>query len=304
MRRLVILNPKSRNGQAEKLFHSQMERWEHLLGDFALFTTQSAGDAQRKVRNTLEGGDVDQIIIAGGDGTINEALAGYRNEGRIINPEVPLGIIDCGTGGDLQRTVECFCKDYCDALAENRWSPVDNGIVKDSSGVDHYFLNIASVGMAGEMLKNLKNSAFQNGSAAYFYHSLKTLISFDPVSAVVEFSAGESRELDIINLFVCNGQFSGGGMQWAPGAKLDDGMLRVTLLSGKRKLPLIVQSGKLYSGQVEKFPGAEIFATKEVRVKFDKPMSLETDGEVIEMERKGNGEFLFRVEEKVFPLVI
>ena len=309
MKRVIILNPQSRHGRAGRLFEQQREEWEKRLGEFELLLTTAPGDATRKVRAILEGRDVDQILIAGGDGSINEAMRGYWDGERFTTTDIPLGLINFGTGGDFIRTVRASSEDYDDALDRNRFRMVDAACVTTGDGETRPFLNIASIGMAGAMLRRLKRSQFQAGSAAYFYHSLRTLLAFEPKAVVIEATLpdGGKRtiEADLLNAFVCNGRFSGGGMQWAPGAELDSGRFRVTLIRGGNKAALVRHSRKIYSGKLEDFPGTETFDATELVAKCDDPLSLETDGEVAEtMTDQASHEFRFRLMPRTFPLVL
>ncbi len=306
MKRLIILNPASRNGAAKKTFVAQKARWKELLGDFEVYHTTGPGDATREVTKVLRKRTADQILIAGGDGSINEASRGYWHDGKLIRDDVPLGIINLGTGGDFYKSVTSASEDYEAALVENRFTRIDSALVRDDLIIERTFLNISSVGLAGEMLGRLKVSSFQKGAGAYFYHTLRSLISYEPreVKVLWEDEHGETqtRDTELINGFVCNGRYSGGGMQWAPLAELNDGLLRVTLITGRKKLSLILQSRKLYAGGIEQFPGAETFAARRVRFCFKEPVSLETDGEPVENKSEGPVEFEYSVQEKSFPL--
>ena len=308
MKRVIILNPRSRHGTARRSFESQREKWEGILGDFELRLTKGPGEAIAIVSELLEQGNTDQILVAGGDGSINEACRGYWKDGALIPTKVPLGIINIGTGGDFHRTVRSASADYDEALAANRSRLVDVAEVRTDDGETRPFLNISSVGLAGEMLQRLKSSKFQVGAAAYFYHTLKTLYHYRSGPARIELRGGdgamETHEIDLVNFFVCNGRFSGGGMQWAPDATLDSGELRVTVIEGPRKWPLVAHSRKVYAGRIDAFPGARVFRAREIRVTSARPVSLETDGEIVETRPGGGHEFRFRVIPRAFPLVL
>ncbi len=308
MRRLVILNPKSRHGAAEREFARQRAGWEARLGSFELHRTLGPGDATEKVRAALREGSVDQIVAAGGDGTINEVFSGYWEEDRVTSTSVPLGIVDLGTGGDFFRSVRAMSPDYESALVENRFRLVDAGLVSvEPGGVLRPFLNIASAGMAAAMLRRLKASRFQAGSAAYLYHTVKTLLRYRPRTVAIDYLDAEGKpgrlEAELINLFACNGRFSGGGMEWSPEASLDDGLLRLTLVSGIRKCPLIRHAGKVYRGHVAELPGAVLLAVREATVACAGELGLETDGEVVGTG-PGAAAIHFEVRPGVFPLVL
>lgn len=308
MKRLVILNPKSRHGLAEREFASCRAGWEERLGPFDLHLTRGPGDATETVRRALREGEVDQIIAAGGDGTVHEAFLGYWSDGLVTNTRVPLGIINLGTGGDFYRTVRRTGPDYESALVENRFRLVDAGVITKPGAKSLPFLNIASVGMAAAMLGRLKASRFQAGAAAYFLHTLATLLGYRPRPAKVDYVDAEGtvghREVDLINLFACNGRFSGGGMEWAPGARLDDGLLRLTLVTGRRKWPLILHARKVYAGRVAEMPGAEVLAVRELTVTCAEELGLEADGEIVAAEGLPAGSVHFEVKPSVFPLIL
>lgn len=309
MKRVIILNPRSGNGTAERVFESQRGKWEGILGDFTLYLTKRPGDATTKVSDLLDEGATDQILVAGGDGSINEACRGYWKDGALRTSTVPLGIINLGTGGDFRRTVRAASADYHEALAENRSRLIDIAEVRTETGETRPFLNISSVGMAGDMLRSLKASKFQAGAAAYFYHTLKTLVRYRSGPARIALTGGdgaaEIHEVDLVNLFVCNGRFSGGGMQWAPDAVLDSGDLRVTIIEGPRKWPLVAHCRMIYAGRIATFPGARVYRAREIRVTSATPVSLETDGEIVGDQNSGRGhEFRFRVIPRAFPLVL
>lgn len=308
MKRVIILNPSSRHGAAQRMFESQRTHWEHLLGEFELYLTTGPGDATTKVAALLREGGTDQILVAGGDGSINEACRGYWHNGILASSAIPLGIINLGTGGDFHRTVRSASADYEQALAENWTRLVDAVQVTAEDGIIHPFLNIASVGLGGDMLRSLKASRFQSGAPAYFYHTLKTLARYrsGPARVALTGSDGttDTHEVDLMNFFVCNGRFSGGGMQWAPDAKLDSGELRITLVEGPRKWPLVAHSRKVYAGRIAAFPGAHTFRARTIRVTSASPISLETDGEIIDQAAGIGHEFLFQVIPCAFPLVL
>lgn len=308
MKRLVILNPHSRHGTAGRRFARERDRWRHDLGDFDVRETLHPGHATDLVRDALHRGGVDQILVAGGDGTIHEALCGYWSGEAAALPPVPLGILNLGTGGDLHRTVTAATGDYRAALIGNRSRLVDVGTVRADTGPPVPFLNIASVGMAGAMLRGLKASSFQSGSAAYFYHTLKTLFRFHPVSVRVSWrdpsGVEDSFEGSLYNLFACNGRFSGGGMEWAPTARLDSGELVFTLVTGTRRWPLVRHSGLVYRGRIAEFPGAITVSAVSLSVCSVSPLLLETDGEIAELPGGGATKFNFRVLPRVFPLVL
>ena len=310
MKRLVILNPNSRHGKAGSAFEKMLPDLQERFGKegMEVIKTMATGHAADLVREVLQCDEYRQILIAGGDGTINEAINGYLDdEGKVIRQDIPIGIINLGTGGDFCRTLEEISEDYQTAIDENRFSIIDCGEVflgEETEIPVRRFINISSVGLGCEMLGRLKASKFQAGAAAYFFHTIKTLIGYQPVPVEIEFQdsdgVAQSLQEDLINLFACNGRCSGGGMRWAPAAELKNGLLEMTLISGRKKLPLITQSPKVYSGRIADFPGATEWQAKEVTVRSKKKLSVEVDGEII---IASDQVIRFAVRENLLPVV-
>lgn len=311
MKRLVILNPRSRNGKAARLFEDQREAWRSRLGDFEVSLTRGPGDAGVLAGEAIRRGDIDQLLVAGGDGVISEAVRGYWEDGELIPGAIPLGIINLGTGGDLFRTVEAASENYGEALVENRFRRVDAPFItaggKETGSEFLPFINMASLGMGGEMLARMKRSRFRSGPPAYFYHTLRTLIGFRARAAEIELVAADgARETisqEILNAFVCNGRFSGGGMEWAPDADLESGRFRVTLVGGVGKVAMVCHSRKVYAGRLDRFPGARTYTAVEVVIRVNQETTLETDGEIFE-GGEAVREFRFGLRPGGMPLVM
>src|SRR6266404_8359129 len=105
--------------------------------------TWEKGDARRFV---AEAGEVDLLIAAGGDGTLNEVVHGLMDLSRVARPV--LGVVPLGTANDF--AMGCgIRRDPDEALAlcmEGEGVPVDVGKANE-----HWFLNAASIGFGAEI---------------------------------------------------------------------------------------------------------------------------------------------------------
>jgi YegS/Rv2252/BmrU family lipid kinase len=105
--------------------------------------TREKGDARQFVS---EAGEVDVLIAAGGDGTLNEAVHGLMDLSIVARPVlgvVPLGTANdfatgCGLPGDPEKAL-ALCMEGQAVL-------IDVGKAND-----HWFLNVASVGFGAEV---------------------------------------------------------------------------------------------------------------------------------------------------------
>lgn len=309
MKRLVILNPNSKFGKAAKQYYRMQPSLQERMGKLEVYLTRAPLDATDRVRAALKSDDFDQILVAGGDGSINECVNGYFENGKILSQKVPLAVINLGTGGDFFRSLKSHSPAYEEAIVENKFRLVDCGTVRQENREEaQYFINIASFGMGGEVVRNLKNSGFQKGTAAFFYHTLRTLLKFKAPAAKIRFKnetgAWQELEGEFLNFFVCNGQYNGGGMNWAPEGSIEDGVFDIVALADAGKSNLIVKSGKIYKGKIKEFPGASLYRGTEVIAEPLRPVSLEIDGEISKYDTDKRFQLHFQILPKTFPLVL
>src|SRR5881296_2469363 len=101
---LLILNGKAAGNDALQTAVARQRAIGHTI---EVRVTSEKGDARRFV---LEAGEVDLLIAAGGDGTLNEAVHGLMDlsiDARPILRVVPLGTAnDFATGCDIPRDPE------------------------------------------------------------------------------------------------------------------------------------------------------------------------------------------------------
>ncbi|MBI39334.1 MAG: hypothetical protein CMF59_07025 [Leptospiraceae bacterium] len=305
MKRLIILNPKSRAGNARAAFRELEPELRKNLGDYELYETTGPLDASARVRVALKENRFGQIIVAGGDGSINEAVNGYFENGKVTNQKIPLGVISMGTGSDFIKTLREVSAVYDVALQKNTFRLVDVGQVQTEK--DHrYFINIASAGIAGKIMESLKSSRFQHGSPAYYFHTVKSLFLYNPETVKLSYEDDHghlhTKELKLLNFFACNGRFNGGGMNWAPSADLEDGVFNGLIVGDVSKTRMVMASSRVYAGHIDDFPGATQFRARRMTLESKKKILGEADGEVYGSDAPGRVDY--EIIPSCFPLVL
>lgn len=306
-RRLLILNPTSGHGKALQTFDRVQAVLREVLGDYEIHFTRGPGDATNRVRAALKDRAHRQIVVAGGDGTIHEAMNGYFDKGKSLSLDIPLGVINLGTGGDFYKTIRSMSPDYAASLYRNQFRLVDCGeAIMRPMGFTRYFINIASAGIAGEVLRNLKASSFQRGQAAFFYHTVRTFAKYEPARVRVTFTDVEGNFHDfeerIVNVFICNGKFNGGGMKWAPYGNLEDGAFQLVVVKRASKLRMVLEARKVYKGDLESMQGVSQWETAQVTLQPVDNVSVELDGEIPPIDSPRSIEF--RVMPQALPIVL
>ena len=261
----LILNGKVAGNDALRTAVAQQRAVGHSI---EVRVTLGKGDARRFV---TEAGELDLLVAAGGDGTLNEVVHGLMalsTDARPVLGVVPLGTAnDFATGCDIPR-------DPHEALAlcmEGEGVPIDVGKANE-----HWFLNAASVGFGAEVtattppeLKRLL------GPAAYTV--MGAILAMNPHQYHGRLILPD-REITGSGpvAIVGNGRQTGGGMQVAPRARIDDGLLDVlvvrhippmALLTAARELQELSADGEYIS--YWQTPWAEVYPGESIPVNLD-----------------------------------
>ncbi|XP_075158923.1 sphingosine kinase 1 [Haematobia irritans] len=106
---LILLNPKSGSGKGRVLFQKQVAPiFKEAQIQYDLVVTTHANYAREliKRRNDLTQ-KYSGIVVASGDGLFYEVLNGImeRSDWRVLARDLPLGIIPCGSGNGLAKSI-------------------------------------------------------------------------------------------------------------------------------------------------------------------------------------------------------
>jgi YegS/Rv2252/BmrU family lipid kinase len=282
----LIVNPKSGAGRTGRQFDRIARAVRATVGEFECAFTEAPGDGVRLAGEALRAGG-SLVVAVGGDGTASEVIDGLTLAPP--RPEGPLfGFIPRGTGGDLRRTLGV--PEDLDAaarwLAGHRVVHCDLGRLElvDHGGVPRvrHFANVAGFGISGvvsgEVNRGLK---LGSGKLSFMLASAKALLRWSDQPVRWRVDGGPWREDRVTALSVCNGRFFGGGMQVAPGARLDDGLFDVVVWSGVGFREFVIRKRKLYDGTHVNLPQTRVLRARTVEADpvGDEPVLLDVDGE-------------------------
>ena len=271
----VICNPTSGGGA-----YDPEEIRNELDGmDIEWIQTEGPGDAAEAAQDWRAG----LLIVAGGDGTINDAVNGLGKAGF---PEgVTLGILPAGTGNDLAATLEVpNDADLAeDVIRQNRVRTLDVARVKSEGVGERFFINVATGGLGAE-ISDANEGEFKKrwGKLSYLRASLEVAKDFD-VRELTLYLDGEPREVRAVNVVVGNCRFAGGGWLAAPKANPEDGLLDVVIIE-KLGLADVLQLAPQSLARSDYLDKEGVFSAraKEIRVETQPPgLDFTADGEVI-----------------------
>lgn len=200
-----------------------LEKFEKAGYETSAHATTGEGDAAYAAKVAVER-RYDLVVVAGGDGTINEVVQGIAEAE--YRPRI--GIIPSGTTNDFARAL-FIPRDIKKAvqiiLNEDNPKALDIGKVKDQ-----YFINIAGGGDLTELTYDVPikmKSAI--GQLAYYIKGIEMLPFLKPVSTRIEYD-DNVYEGDIMLFLVANTNSVGGFEKLAPDALIDDGYFDLLIL--------------------------------------------------------------------------
>jgi diacylglycerol kinase (ATP) len=240
-RRIALLvNPVSGKGRGARLLAPVGERLRSAGVDVDVIVGRDADEAFDLVRTVVASDPgVDGVVAVGGDGLVNLAVQVVAGTG------VPLGIIPAGSGNDIAR-----------ALGIPRGDPVaaaDLVLAGTTRAVDlgradgRWFAGVLGSGFDSMVNERANRMSWPTGRSRYNLAILAELRVFRPVPFVLELD-GERWETEAMLVAVGNGSSYGGGMRVCPDARLDDGLLDVTVLGPISKPEFLRVFPSVYKG--------------------------------------------------------
>jgi diacylglycerol kinase (ATP) len=224
--------------------------------------------APKYARRALEQG-AEVIFVWGGDGTVQrciDALAGT---------DAVLAILPAGTANLLATNLR-VPGDLIEAVRAGLYGerrPLDTGSMNGE-----HFAVMAGAGFDARMIKDADRGMKDRiGRAAYLYAGT-TNLSKRRAKATIKVDGRPFFKGRISCVLVGNVGKILGGIEAFSGAKPDDGLLEVGVVTAKNPVEWARTLGRVALGTSENSPFVEITRGKQVRIRFDRQLPCELDG--------------------------
>ncbi len=220
------------------------------------------------------------IVVGGGDGTIGCAagvLAQLDPDDRAV-----LGVLPLGTANDFARTLDIPDKiaGAADVITSGKIVDVDLGW-----GNDQPFVNVASLGLSVGSAEVLKSGLKKLlGPVAYPVSTAVAYARHQPFAVRIEFPEQDFDPMaldDLLQVFVGNGRYYGGGQTIAPDAGIDDHKLDVYAIKAGRLSDHLSLARLLRDGTIIDHEDVQHLVTRALRLTTGTPQAVNLDGEVV-----------------------
>jgi len=275
MKHLFIINPAAgsynRTDEYSRMIH-KICRARKLTYEVRVST--APGEATRIAREAAAKGEEIRLYACGGDGTLNEVVAGAAGCDNAV-----VTVFSGGSGND-------FVKIFDDPRAFfdlNRLMDAEEATFDLIRCNGDIALNICSVGLdarIGTDVSRYKRLPLLHGFQAYVASTVVNVVKGIAEHYVVEID-GERFDGAHTFVCVCNGRYYGGGFNPVPEADPADGMLDVLLVKEVTRMQVPGIIGKYKNGRYKELPElVQYRKTKCVKIFCDKLTPINLDGEL------------------------
>ncbi|MGH8399660.1 MAG: diacylglycerol/lipid kinase family protein, partial [Gammaproteobacteria bacterium] len=234
--------------------------------------SQGPGDVAARVMTALVT-KPERVLVAGGDGSVHEAVNGWMQAGG----GAPLGVIPVGTGNDFAKMLAPHTdwREACACIARGRTRQIDVARCND-----FYFANSIGIGFDAQVAMAANRMQWLHGKLVYGVALMKVLLLEHHTPTVRVRAEGFDVENPVTLVAINNGRVEGGSFVLAPHAEIDDGQLDVVMAIGMSRLGILRLVPRVLAGSHLNHPGVTAFRATRVQIESVTGLPVHADGEI------------------------
>lgn len=280
MQTRVIINPQADNGRCATVLPQIRQTLRRLALDVDIQLTRAPQHATDLAYQSARDG-FERVVAAGGDGTCNEVINGLiqaQHEGYASI----FGLIPFGSGNDfayalgIPKNISLACQ----ILTSGSAHPVDLGLVT-VDGKARYFCNTVGMGLDGEVVVNLDAARHLRGLAMYLFAAVKGILfgSWPYTMNLAYNNITTSEQLTLVT--IANGPRAGGGLLFAPQARIDDGLFDICYARRLSKVGALTLLPLMLRGLHVHHKAVHLEQTKQISITTAGGVPAYVDGDIL-----------------------
>ncbi len=268
---LVIVNPISGTRGKFGIGETVEARFRQMGIPYTTLYTEGPDDA-RKLATEAAAKGCPLVVVAGGDGTVNEVASA------LCGSETALGIIPCGSGNGLARTLEIpqTPDKAIDIILGGHSELCDCGTVNGRN-----FFCTFGIGFDAAVAHKFAGSG-RRGKLTYIKNTLSEYLTYRPAPYALLID-GKVVVKEAFLIAVCNVSQYGNNVYIAPGASVTDGLLDITVIRAGRPVDTMMAGVGMLTGSFGPNKTIESFRVKEAQITRLEPGPVQLDGEPARM---------------------
>lgn len=239
-----------------------------------LVATTGPGDATR-IAARAAGDGFNEVIVSGGDGTINEVVQG------LIGTDARLGVLPTGTGNVLARELKLplNSEQAAEVIARGHTRRIHLGCAIDERlNTRRYFFLMAGIGLDAWVVSRVHPGLKKRiGKVAFWYSGLSQLADWQPIPFAIEVD-GKSYEATFAVIGKAAGY--GGELAVTPGARIDQPEFEICIIESRSRLRYLrLLSSAMRGGIPANKKGIRFLHATRARARGN--TAVQVDGELI-----------------------
>ncbi len=293
---IFLVNPISGTRPKADLADLVNQTAERFQSQAIVLPTVASGDYSF-VRQRIEEEGYTDVIVCGGDGTVNNVMSDLRDL------DIHFGIVPCGSGNGLA---------YCAGIPKNPQKAIELAFTGKARYIDAFLVNEQFACMLcglGFDAKVAHDFAQQPGRGLLTYTQQTIKNYFTATTYHFEMVVEEHViQTDAFFISVANSNQFGNQFTIAPKASLNDGLLDIVVVPKMNKaiLPFAlmqqVRTGQLTSALEEQTGTIQYFQTAKIQIRNKDLAPLHIDGEPRESLETLNIRILPRCVQLIQPI--
>ena len=298
-----IVNPTSKTGLGEKYWQRVQKVLDERKIEYKAIFSKQVGHVEEIVRKLTTESKKDKIhlVILGGDGTVNEAVQGIADFEKVIISYIPTGSSndlarDMGISRNPEEALESILKAQKESYMDVGLVHYDEAFLKGESVKipDRRFMVGCGMGFDAAVCEEVSKSKLKNilnkvklGKLTYLGIALKQLIQSEMIDGKIILE--DTQEIPVKRMYFTVAMvhhYEGGGFKFCPDARDDDGLLDFCIASDASKLKVLRIIPTAFDGKHVRFKEIQMLRGKRATIEVEKPMWVQTDGEVKAQAKK------------------
>ena len=287
----ILLNPAAGRGRATRHAASIVEILQSFGIRSNLVRSSAVGDLERLAAE-LARSNAKQMIVAGGDGSVHEAVNGILK----VGGKTALGVIPIGTGNDFAKASDTPLnwRDATSVLAARLRDGEPTRKVDAGRMNDRFFANGVGIGFDAKINRIARKYKWPIGDLVYLFAVFEGMWDSVITPNVEMTYAGVTYDGPITLANVSNGPWVGGMFHIAPMARIDDGQLDLVIAKPVTRRRILVLLPKLIKGTHIGAPDISTHRIRDFRLIADAPVPCHLDGETQPLQTEFEIEILDR----------
>jgi diacylglycerol kinase (ATP) len=263
----VLANPAARRGTGTAHLAAVLDALRTAGAHPVELDARDRDTACRSLAAVVARGE-GRVVLVGGDGLVHLALQ------QLATTPIELGLVPAGTGNDFAHALGLDRGD----LAANVTRALGPARALDAIRTTHgWVASVAGIGFSAVVNARANRLAWPRGGARYTVATIAELPRLRPLSLTLELD-GVAHAIDTVMLAIANTSCFGGGMQIAPDARPDDGILDIAVIGPVPAHTLLRVFPRVFRGTHTRHPQCTMYRARHVRL-LDTTTELWGDGE-------------------------